>query len=319
MDFYYLKLGPGNKLAKPWLDGDNPLRRPAVFVYFGKATIDQILRADPAADPYLRYRNRKQALDFINSARPERRANVVMVVVAKGRIWFLQPDGDIVEYQPAAHEVRSDALWKILPVKIIAEKGVADVPAVLAGINSDKYLVMGTYSPIRHWGNIMAIHHVLGLPLPPEHLETRELTATRILECLGSVGLETLVAKLLEAAGCFVPAYRGGGMQGVDLFAHNDGSRSITVGDMLIPPGESKSIQVKSKEMDEKEMAKNPLAADCLIALKGPPDAACYDAEWLLEQVRGYPQVLAWLERSLSWLPAEFLAHYDLHPAPIAA
>ena len=48
-----------------------------------------------------------------------------------------------------------------------------------------------------------------GSGLPIEHLESANCNPEQLLDCLSSVELETLVAKIFEAAGCFVPAHRG--------------------------------------------------------------------------------------------------------------
>src|SRR5207247_1188083 len=111
-----------------------------------------------------------------------------------------------------------------------------DVPPVLAGINANAWLSRGTYREMTNWGNIKAVERALGHPLPPEHLKKENCGVPQLLECLSSVELETLVAKLFEAAGCFVPAYRGGCIQYVDLFAHNDTPHSITLEKLSIPP-----------------------------------------------------------------------------------
>lgn len=59
------------------------------------------------------------------------------------------------------------------------------------------------------------------------------------------LSLETLVARLFEAKGCFVPAHHGGMMKDIDLFAHNDTSKPIRVGPLKIPASRSVSIQIK--------------------------------------------------------------------------
>ena len=87
-----------------------------------------------------------------------------------------------------------------------------------------------------------------------------------LLECLGSVELETLVAKVFEAAGCFVPAYRGGCIQDLDLFAHNYRAVDIELDGLVVPAGERISIQVKGTS----RLSACPDAVGCLIALGAP-------------------------------------------------
>jgi hypothetical protein len=122
-----------------------------------------------------------------------------------------------------------------------------------------------------------------------------------------SVGFETLIAKLLEVHGCFVPAYRGGCIQDVDLFAHNDGPHNLQMGGLTIAAGKSAAIQVKTWSGG---MWK-PVSVDCLVGL-GLVRAKAVGQERVLNQVRKCPSVSRWLERSLYRLPSSLLAKYGL-------
>lgn len=233
-----------------------------------------------------------------------------MVVVGDGKAWFLKPAGEITECEPPSNATQSlDSLWKIMPVEILLSDSLElkDIPPVLAGINANAYLSRGTYREITHWGNIKAICSVLRKPLPQEHLQNESCDAVRLLECLSSVELETLVAKVFEAAGCFVPAYRGGCVRDIDLFVHNDGFDEIRLEDLMIPPQGGLSVQVKSWT----SLKGCPETVDCLIGFRIPKALKCFDDEWLLRQVQSFPTVSQWLKRSLSWLPEEFLAKYE--------
>jgi len=295
MQWYYMKIGKGNKLANKWLSGDNPLNGPAVPIFFGRCSI-----ADLGAG-----KCGPQEKDFYESSLPENRNARVIIVIFGGFIWFLRPGGELKEHDPGAE---SRDTWKMMPVDFIRPKlRLADVPPVLAGINANAFLSRGTFRKITNWGNIKAIECALGHPLPQEHLAQKECTASRLLECLSSVELETLVAKLFEAAGCFVPAYRGGCIKDVDLFVHNDSGKVIELGRLVID-SKPLSVQVKGKH----PLNKCPSEVDCLISFKNPNQANCYDGDWLLSQVKGFPTVFNWLKRSLSWLPSEFLAKYEI-------
>lgn len=195
-----------------------------------------------------------------------------------------------------------------MSVEIIASQRLNQIPPVLAGINANTYLNQGTYRPIKNWGNIKAIYCSLNVPLPNEHLSNENCNAARLLECLSSVELETLVAKLFEAAGCFVPAYRGGCIKDVDLFAHNDQDININLGGLVIPTRKSISIQVKGRT----GLRECPQMVDCLIGFEVPRASNCFDDKWLLNQVKAYPHVAKWLRRSLSWLPPEFVSKCGL-------
>jgi hypothetical protein len=295
MRCFYLKIGKGNSLAIDWLGGNNPLGYPAAVIFFERCTIEDIRNG----------KSDSQAKDFYQSGLPEVREQILMIVIGHGSAWFLKPAGELMEYDSP---LDAKNLWKIMPVEIIASHRLNQIPPVLAGINANTYLNQGTYREIKNWGNIKAIYYSLNLPLPKEHLSNENCNATRLLECLSSVELETLVAKLFEAAGCFVPAYRGGCIKDVDLFAHNEQNIDVNFDGLIIPSRKGISIQVKGRA-DLKEC---PKTVDCLIGFEVPRASNCFDGKWLLSQVKAYPNVANWLRRSLSWLPQEFISNCGL-------
>ena len=296
MRWYYLKIGRGNELADKWLSGDNPLKRPAVPIFYGRCSIAD-LQAGKCG---------QQEKDFYESSLPENRAARVITVVFGGFVWFLRPAGNLEEYDPGDE---SRDTWKMMPVDFIRPKlRLADVPPVLSGINANAYLCRGTFREMSNWGNIKAVECVLEHPLPRKHIAQENCTVPRLLECLSSVELETLVAKLFEAAGCFVPAYRGGCVKDVDLFAHNESGGTIELGKLVFAPKKRLSIQVKGLNSPKK----CPSEVDCLIGLDASNLPNCYDGDWLLSQVKRFPKVIDWLKHSLSWLPFEFLAKYEI-------
>ena len=303
MKFFYHKLGKGNHLAEQWLDetaNRNPLKRPAIVAFFGLST-----RNHPAD---LKKEQVSQVRAFYESSDSINRKNTFIAVIAKGHVWILQPDGEIIERENNEGWSENVNLLKIMPVKILAHKTIKDVPHVLASINANTFLSQGTYREIANWGNQKAICAVIGKDFPAEHWKLEECTATQLLECLSSTELETLVAKLFEAAGCFVPAHRGGVMVDADLFAHNDSEENIQLDTLVIPKKGSLSIQVKSGNAPKE----CPPEVDCLIALDVKQNKNCFDGEWLLNQVQKFQEVKWWLRRSLNWLPEKILVHYGI-------
>jgi len=291
MQCYYLKIGKSNSLATDWLAGKNPLKCPAAVIFFGPRPIKDL-------------HNNSQVNDFYLSSLPEERDNTIMVTIGNGKAWFLKPAGEIVELVPPPDATQSlDSLWKMMPVEVISEQELSKVPPVLAGINANAFLSRGTYRKITNWGNLKAIYCSLQKPLPDEHLKMENCNALRLFECLSSVEPETLIAKIFEAAGCFVPAYRGGYVRDVDLFVHNDKDEGINLGSLIIPAHKGLSIQVKGRTW----LQECPRGVDCLIGFGVPQAPNCFDEEWLLTQVRCFPKVNTWLNRSLDWLPQEFL------------
>lgn len=291
MKWYYLKLGLGNAEAEQRLNHSHP----TAVIHFGTTRTKDFLAG----------KGDEQAQAFCNAGLAAKRRNNTMVVARRGTIWILQPDGRVKDGTLQKHEDGTPYIPKVMPVKVLAKRDFMDVPAVLAGISSNAFLVRGTFREINHWGNIKAIESVLGRGIPRRH--TGE-GAEQVLECLSSVELETLVAKLFESHGCFVAAYRGGTTFRVDIVAHNDTKKLIKLGGITIPAGKRTSIQVKSWQ----EGMVCPEEVDYLIGLGIKRGPKSFDAEWLLDQVRRVPLVSRWLRRSLNWLPGSYLDRWDI-------
>ena len=286
MNWYYLKLGLGNTEAESRLGHS----RPTAAIFFGKTRVKDLLIGTGS----------KQGQDFCKAGLSTNRKKVTMVVAHRGTIWILEPMGEVKEGKMAKYADGTSYIPKIMPVKVLKKIDTMEVPAVLAGISANANLGRGTFREIIHWGDIKAIESVLGRGIPKEH---KNEGPEQLLECLSSVELETLVAKLFEAQGCFVAAYRGGTTFGVDIVAHNDAHKVIQLGGITIPPGKRTSVQVKGWRYG----MVCPEEVDYLIGLgitKGPKS---FDAEWLLDQVLQFPKVSSWLRRSLNWLPSTYL------------
>jgi len=299
MDYFYLKIGTGNALARDWLDGKNPLKRPAAPIYF-----DNLGLAD-----YKAGKGGKEPRSFWERGKPEYYEKTRMVVVHEGEIWILKPDGEIVFLQSELDGAGNPHTPKVMPVKkmLPLPKLAKDVPPVLTSITANQYLTRGTFRQISDWGNYKAIDCVVGGPYKGEHWDLKKQGPAQLLECLGSIELETLVARLLEAYGCFVPAYRGGLMKDIDLFAYNDGDQDVGIGSLKVPRKQRVSLQIKrwSNGMTK------PASADYLVGLDVKGEDA-FNADWILDRIKECPSVVTWLQRSLNWLPANFLSKFSL-------
>ena len=290
MDYFYLKLGRANALADDWLAGRNPLKRPAAPIFFDNRT-----KADYAAG-----KGGKEPREFVRRGTAPYRNRTLMVVVHAGEIWVLKPAG-AVRFLPS--ELKEDGRHytpKAMPVEVVARRPSKEVPSVLAGIGANQYYTRGTFRPLNDWGNFKAVDWVAGRIGQGKHWKPTENGPDQLLECLGSTELETLVARLFEAKGCFVPAHRGGTMNDIDLFAHNDGLKPIRVGHLEIPAGGSVSIQVKRWA----ERMECPAGVDLLIGI-GVEGPNTFNSKQLLDLIRVQPAVREWLRRSLHWMPKD--------------
>lgn len=297
MDYFYLKLGRGNELLGKWLSG----KHPAAPIYF-----DNLDEKDYASG-----KGDKEPREFVRRGEPELHDKTLMVVVHSGSVWILRPAGRVKFLESEPDENGNPHTPKVMPVEVLKQcVPCKDVPPVLAGIGANQFFARGTFRRVNDWGNFKAIDSVLGRVGKGEHWDLKQNGPDQLLECLNSTEMETLVAKLLEAKGCFVPAHRGGVMKDIDLFAHNDGAETIKVGPVSIPALKKKnniSVQVK-RWADGMEC---PAGVDLLVGIgvKGP---RTLNAEQLLALVHECPPVERWLRRSLSWLPESLLAKFNL-------
>ena len=226
-----------------------------------------------------------------------------MVVVTGGKVRILKPAGPVKVLPSEPNEEGQPHTPKAMPVEVVACRFCKEVPPVLAGIAANKFYARGTFRLIeREWGNHKAIDWVAGNVHSDDYWNRSENGPDQLLECLGSTEMETLVAKVFEAHGCFVPAYRGGVMKDIDLFAHNDSAHPIAIGPITVPAKGNISIQVKRWA----DGMKCPTGVDWLVGLgvKGP---RTIDGAKLLRLVLEAPSVRQWLERSLHWLPRDIL------------
>jgi hypothetical protein len=295
MDYFFLKIGKGNCEALDCLEKRNP----TAVIYF-----DNLTEAD-----YANGKGKSQPRAFWQRAsKPELQDETRMVVVCHGEVWILKPIGNVTFMPEILRPDQTKCTPKTMPVKILARRSMKDVPPVLACIGVNQFYAQGTFRQIKHWGNFKAIDWTVGTPFKGEHWDLSKQGVVQLLECLGSVEFETLIAKLFEAKGCFVPAYRGGVIQHIDLFVHNDIEVDLNLNGLKIPAKRSTSIQVKTWSNGEPKSD----AVDYLIGfdVKG---TNTFDAEWVFKQVHECPPATAWLKRSLNWLPEELLSKFQLN------
>jgi hypothetical protein len=280
--YFYAKIHEHNSLAGPYLGGEGEMRKPAIPIWFN-------CEPDDKAEFLDRGGAREQGRNFFWCG--ENNDHAYIVVIYEGKLFLAKPIGD-VEFRHSRLRENVEGFVKLLPIKKVKEMPLVEAPSVLASMTANTYYNTGTFREISDPGNIKALETVLfGKITKPEENNPEE-----ILNCLGSVGFETLIAKLFEEQGCFVPAYRGGATQGIDIIAFNDSKNEIRVGHIEVPPGSAISIQVKRRTSLEKP----PPGCDYLISVNR-------DSEWIIDVVNDTTHTKRWLERSLDWLPEDYL------------
>jgi hypothetical protein len=100
-------------------------------------------------------------------------------------------------------------------IKIIKEVDVKDCPLVLVTIKANRQMSSKTFKELsgkEYDGDISAIEYIRTGTKPSI------MSYDKYLRCLSSLQFETLIAKMFEERGCFVPAYRGGNIKNFDIF-----------------------------------------------------------------------------------------------------
>lgn len=304
--YYYAKIGAGNKWASQDLSGDNEIGRPAIPIFYSCTFDDNVFLKNAEEE-----RGTKRQIEtFLEVGKNN--ADRYIIVSHEGHIYFLEPAGSIEKRRAknrAGHSSNSEhkcdeCYIRLLPVKKRMQKKIAEVPPVLASINANTYISRGTFREIpsntgkTYDGNIIAIQAMLGHDIP----KLKDPSFGVVLQCLSSVELETLIAKIFEEAECFVPAYRGGNMKDVDLFAHNRTGKKIDIAGLAINPDRPLSIQVKLSS----DASRPPEGVDVLIASELENNEGCFDSDWIIKALKQSEKTRAWLKESLHWIPDKY-------------
>jgi hypothetical protein len=294
--FFYAKIDKGNKLADTYLSGDNEIKIPAIPIYFNCDYDNK--------DDFLKYGEaNEQGRNFFECG--TNTTDKYILIIDKGTLIIATPSGDI-QFARSTKQIGNNGFVKLLPINIIVKRSLVAVPSILASMTSNAYYYTGTFREIRDRGNINAIESVLGVF---NSYTSPKGSPHAILECLGSIEIETLVAKILEEHGCFVPAYRGGAIKDADIIACNDSSKIINISGLRINPnGSGVTIQVKRSS----ELVRPPLGINYLVGVHIKKGINCFDATWLIKTVNGLKTTKIWLKRSLSWLPDDYLKQNGL-------
>ena len=257
MKYYNLNIKYGSKNQKyleshgqKWLE--NKGRAP---IFFGDSTIAEIL-----SDNFkFKGRSLSEAKQFCEIGLDPNRWNETRIItIDEGYVWIYKPNGKIVENKNWGGY--NDNV-KSFQVEILAKKQVKEVPLILASMKSNQAFSRSTFAKIterKYIGNILAIEYLSENIIKVPDWFSR-------LDCLSSLELETLVAKIFEAHGCFVPAYKGGYMKDIDLIAKNYTEKEIVIDGLSVPAKSTKSIQVKLRFKESLHTKQN--SADYNVSL----------------------------------------------------
>ena len=184
-------------------------------------------------------------------------------------------------------------------IKLLKKIKVVECPLVLATIKSNTRLTMGTFKSIEdpnnpdshmnsYYGNIKALEYIL-------HDKKEKVSVdsfAEYMECLSPIEFETLIAKLKEEEGYFVPAYKGGMLKDYDLICKRDSRQE--------------NIQIKlnlSKDTYNKYKKKG-LIIYCVSKSEKivDPTVTIYNWQDIEKQINKSPNTKKWLSQTLDWV-----------------
>ena len=184
-------------------------------------------------------------------------------------------------------------------IKLLKKIKVVECPLVLATIKSNTRLTMGTFKSIEdpnnpdshmnsYYGNIKALEYIL-------HDKKEKVSVdsfAEYMECLSPIEFETLIAKLKEEEGYFVPAYKGGMLKDYDLICKRDSRQE--------------NIQIKlnlSKDTYNKYKKKG-LIIYCVSKSEKivDPTVTIYNWQDIEKQINKSPKTKKWLSQTLDWV-----------------
>ena len=184
-------------------------------------------------------------------------------------------------------------------IKLLKKIKVVECPLVLATIKSNTRLTMGTFKSIEdpnnpeshmnsYFGNIKALEYIL----KDKKEKVSVNSFAEYLECLSPIEFETLIAKLKEEEGYFVPAYKGGMLKDYDLICKKN--------------GQQENIQIKlnlSKDTYNKYKKKG-LIIYCVSKSEKivDPTVTIYDWKDIEKQINKSPNTKKWLSLTLDWV-----------------
>lgn len=246
-----------------------------------------------------------EACEFINLYKENKEARII--TIGSEKIWIYKIKGQIKNEKIEFGKFRQ----KYYDIEIIKHSKIEDVPYILATMKTNQAFSRNTFRIIdekKYEGNIAAIKYL-----------TDELNDFKIdpLKTLSSVQLETLVAKIFEKNGAFIPAWRGGTLKGIDIIAEFEKNIPDNLFKVKIQKKKIKiQIKIQLNDDDKIEKLKKSLKYEpnfFLITGDDKPHKKLKDfheknyltSKWLNQQINSCDKIRNWFEKCIKWLPTQ--------------
>ena len=314
-----IKLSSKIKTDKPKLfDATYNLEeRSRAPIFFGPYKPEQYIDAYDKKEK-LEGLNKKQLHEAYNFIQLYKKDPEARLITIDEKIWIYKIIGQIryestdVMVQKKSDQTSEKIVPKYYDIEIIKTCEIKEAQYILATMKTNQAFSRDTFRRIdekKYGGNIAAIKYLIG-----------ELNDFKIdpLKTLSSVQLETLVAKIFEKNGAFIPAWRGGTLKDIDIIAKFEGN---IPDNLLIKKIQEKNIniQVKIKLNDEnnvKDLEEFLIRQSNNFLITGDDepidklkdyaeDKQYLTSKWIKKQIYSYDEIKKWYEKCIEWLPTQ--------------
>lgn len=269
-------------------------------IFYDNWTIEQIqnkqtkLTALPGNKP-LTPRQENEANRFVKMFEQINDENILFSI-GDNHIYFFKQCGVLKQ---KTHNNKEFGV-KGFDIDIIKIKQIKKCPLILASTKANRNLSARTFiqlDEILHLGNIKAIKYIL-------HNEKASLgNFTDYLKCLSSLEFETLIAKIFEEKGFFVPAYKGGFIKNFDLLCRNSTEEIKEIGGKEILPNKIISIQIKTTlTEDDYQHTKNGVDFFFCIESEVKENMKTVFVAQNIKEFLDESKTMDWLEETLCWV-----------------
>lgn len=269
-------------------------------IFYDNWTIEQIKKKQTKlttlpGNVALKPRQENEANRFVKMFEQIKDENILFSI-GDNDIYFFKQRG-LLEQN---HHNNKDFGVKGFKIDIIKTEQIKKCPLILASTKVNRNLSARTFiqlDEIIHLGNIKAIKYIL-------HKEKASLgNFTDYLKCLSSVEFETLVAKIFEEKGFFVPAYKGGFIKNFDLLCRNSTEELKEIGGKEILPRERISIQIKTTLTDDdyNETKNSVNFYFCIKSEMKKKEENVFEADYIQDTLLDKPKTSKWLKETLDW------------------
>lgn len=275
MDYYLLNIKKKNNEVD-----DCIAKEKKAFIFYGAIKISEIKKGEKKDLSPMKF---NQASLFIKKFEQINKDALILSIGEK-HIYIYEQDGELQEY--GTYNGKYEDQVKGFQIKIIKQYPIKKCPLILATIKSNKWLSLGTFKkiPEKYIGNILAIEYVISG-------NTQYVNNFKdYLSCLSSLEFETLIAKMKEEQGYFVPAYKGGYIKNFDLVC-KDQSNNIEL------------LQIKLK-MTNKDIENNKGDIKFFYCIDYDSNIKENIRNWenIQDELKDCPKTMEWLKKTLDWV-----------------